>query len=102
MALRIALSQGLHRDIVSGVLDDPEVTRYRNAWWTLYILDRKLSSLMGAPCSINDSDISVPIPGDQTSSRKSSALDMHIKLSRLKAKILDSLSHSEECIAMVS
>ncbi|KAM0198623.1 hypothetical protein ACHAQI_012295, partial [Fusarium lateritium] len=102
MALRIALSQGLHRDIVSGVLDDPEVTRYRNAWWTLYILDRKLSSLMGAPCSIHDSDISVPIPGDQTPSRKSSALDMHIKLSRLKAKILDSLSHSEERIAIVS
>lgn len=102
MALRIALSQGLHRDIVSGVLDDPEVTRYRNAWWTLYILDRKLSSLMGAPCSIHDSDISVPIPGDQTPSRKSSALDMHIKLSRLKAKILDSLSHSEECNAIVS
>ncbi|KAI6750497.1 hypothetical protein HG530_014778 [Fusarium avenaceum] len=94
MALRIALSQGLHRDIVSGVLDDLEVTRYRNAWWTLYILDRKLSSLMGAPCSIHDSDISVPIPKDQTASRKSSALDMHIKLSRLKAKVLDSSSHT--------
>ncbi|KAM0279868.1 hypothetical protein ACHAO9_011494 [Fusarium lateritium] len=91
MALRIALSQGLHRDIVSGVLDDPEVTRYRNTWWTLYILDRKLSSLMGAPCSIHDSDISVPIPRDQTASRKSSALDMHIKLSRLKAKVLDTV-----------
>lgn len=49
MGLRIALSQGLHRDIAGDSADDPEVRRYRNAWWTLYILDRKFSSLI-CPC----------------------------------------------------
>lgn len=71
--------------------DDAEVDRYRNAWWTLYILDRKFSSLMGAPSSVQDSDISVPVPGQLAGSRKSNALDMHIKLSRLIAKVLNSV-----------
>ncbi|KAF5723140.1 transcriptional regulatory [Fusarium mundagurra] len=84
MGLRIALSQDLHRDIAGEPADYPEVRRYRNAWWTLYILDRKFSSLMGAPSSVQDSDISVPIPGDQTKPRRFGSLEMNIKLSRLK------------------
>ncbi|RGP63942.1 transcriptional regulatory [Fusarium sporotrichioides] len=91
LGLRIALSQGLHRDIVGEFSDDNEVKRYRNAWWTLYILDRKFSSLMGAPSSVHDSDISVPVPGVVLESRKSNALDMHIKLSRLIAKVLNTV-----------
>ncbi|SCN79636.1 related to positive activator of transcription [Fusarium fujikuroi] len=91
MGLRIALSQGLHRDIAGDSADDPEVRRYRNAWWTLYILDRKFSSLMGAPSSVQDSDISVPIPGDQTTPRRSSSLEIHIMLSRLKTKVLNTI-----------
>ncbi|PNP82158.1 hypothetical protein FNYG_04347 [Fusarium nygamai] len=91
MGLRIALSQGLHRDIAGESADDPGVRRYRNAWWTLYILDRKFSSLMGAPSSVQDSDISVPIPGDQTTPRRPSSLEMHIKLSRLKTKVLNTI-----------
>ncbi|KAG5770177.1 hypothetical protein H9Q72_002842, partial [Fusarium xylarioides] len=91
IGLRIALSQGLHRDIAGESADDPEVRRYRNAWWTLYILDRKFSSLMGAPSSVQDSDISVPVPGDQITPRRSSSLEMHIKLSRLKTKVLNTI-----------
>ncbi|KAF5566727.1 transcriptional regulatory [Fusarium phyllophilum] len=88
MGLRIALSQGLHRDIAGESAGDPEVRRYRSAWWTLYILDRKFSSLMGAPSSVQDSDVSVPIPGDQITPRRSSSLEIHIKLSRLKTKCI--------------
>lgn len=90
LALRIALSQGLHRDLMGEFQDDPDVSRYRNAWWTLYVLDRKYSSLMGAPSSVHDCDISVPIPRDQSTSRKSNSLEMHVKLSRLIAKVLNS------------
>ncbi|RKL43129.1 hypothetical protein BFJ72_g4542 [Fusarium proliferatum] len=61
MGLRTALSQRLHRDIAGDSADDPEVRRYRNAWWTLYLLDRKFSSLKGAPSSVQDSDISCTV-----------------------------------------
>ena len=94
LALRVALSQGLHRDLMGDRQDDADALRYRNAWWTLYILDRKFSSLMGAPISVHDSDISVPIPTDQTGLRKSNVLKMHTKLSRLMAKVLNSQSRA--------
>src|SRR5687767_5882823 len=45
LGLRIALSQGLHRDLMGQFEDDPDAPRYRNVWWTLYILDRKFSSM---------------------------------------------------------
>lgn len=91
--LRIALSQGFHRDL-SGDLDNAEVIRLRSVWWTLYILDRKFSSLMGAPSSIHDSDITASLPVPNFSVQKAKALDMHVKLSRLIAQVLNSKCRS--------
>lgn len=90
LGLRVALSQGYHRDVVSDLDVHTDMTRHRNVWWTLYILDRKFSSLIGAPSSVHDRDISVPLPMYQKSTQKTCALDMHVRLSRLLAKVLNS------------
>ncbi|KAM5352921.1 hypothetical protein ACJ41O_005643 [Fusarium nematophilum] len=89
VGLRIALTQGYHRDLVGNLDAHADVSRYRSVWWTLYILDRKFSSLIGAPSSVHDSDISVPLPKPHQSAQKSCALDMHVRLSRLLAKVLN-------------
>lgn len=47
---------------------------------------------MGAPSSINDSDISVPLPEGRNSAHASKVVDMHVKLSRLIAKVINSRS----------
>lgn len=86
----MALSQGFHRDAAKSTDDGDEEDRYRSAWWTVYILDRKLSSLMGAPSSIHDGDVSVQLPQGNQSTQQSFALSKHIELSRLIAKILNS------------
>ncbi|KAH6989043.1 fungal-specific transcription factor domain-containing protein [Ilyonectria sp. MPI-CAGE-AT-0026] len=91
LGLRVALSQGYHRDVVSDLDAYTDMTRHRNVWWTLYILDRKFSSLIGAPSSVHDSDISVPLPMYQKSTQKTCALDMHVRLSRLLAKVLNTV-----------
>ncbi|RMJ09437.1 hypothetical protein CDV36_010928 [Fusarium kuroshium] len=92
LGLRIALTQGYHRDLIGGSPDcSTDVSRYRSVWWTLYILDRKFSTLIGAPSSIHDSDISVPLPKPHQSAQKSCALDMHVRLSRLLAKVLNTV-----------
>ncbi|KAF4458267.1 transcriptional regulatory [Fusarium albosuccineum] len=88
IGLQIALTQGYHRDLVGNQDTNTDVSRYRSVWWTLYILDRKFSSLIGAPSSVHDSDISVPLPKPHPSTQKSCALDMHVRLSRLLAKVL--------------
>jgi proline utilization trans-activator len=71
-------------------LDDKEANRRRYAWWTLYILDRKFSSLMGAPNSIQDSDLTVQLPASDTAAQKHKAFGIHVALSKLHAKILNS------------
>lgn len=86
----MALTQGLNRDLDGHGQLRPDSHRLRSAWWTLYILDRKFSSLMGAPSSIQESDITVPLPDPQQSTQKATALDMHVKLSRLIARIINS------------
>lgn len=87
-ALRIALSQGLHREMVYADLAEAEVQRRRAVWWTIYILDRKFSSLMGAPISIQDEDITVPLPNSGHNAHTTEALRVHVNLSRLLARVL--------------
>ncbi|OHW94686.1 C6 transcription factor [Colletotrichum incanum] len=90
-AFRIALTQGLHREPLQGLLNDSEANRLRCIWWTLYILDRKLSSLMGAPNSIQDNDITVQLPRSDPPVQKYKALGIHVVLSRLLAKVLNTV-----------
>ncbi|KAI1291184.1 fungal-specific transcription factor domain-containing protein [Xylaria venustula] len=88
LALRMALSQGLHREMVLGDRTEAEVQRHRAIWWTIYILDRKFSSLMGAPTSIQDEDITVNLPGKNQTEK---VLRTHVTMSRLLATVVDSV-----------
>lgn len=89
-AFRIAISQGLHRELIGGDLTPDQADRYRAVWWTIYILDRRFSSLMGAPNSIQDEDITVPLPESGHNTHIAKALRVHVALSRLLAKVLGS------------
>jgi proline utilization trans-activator len=91
LGLGIASSQGLHCDLLNELSDTEDRDRYHSAWWKLYILDMKLSSLMGAPSSIHDGDITVPLQEVRKPPQKSRALEIHVKLSRLVAKMLNTV-----------
>lgn len=93
IALRMALSHGFHHDPIDdpGMLEQSE--RQRSAWWTLYILDRKFSYLIGSPSQIHDDAITVGLPrSPYQSPQKLKALDVHVKLSRLIGNVIDSES----------
>ncbi|KAK1673881.1 fungal-specific transcription factor domain-containing protein [Colletotrichum godetiae] len=90
-AFRIAVSQGLHREPLKSLVNDSEANRLRCVWWTLYILDRKMTSLMGAPNSIQDSDITVQLPRSDPVVHKYKALGIHVVLSQLLAKVLNTV-----------
>lgn len=66
--------------------------RCNTVWWIVYTLDRQLSSLIGAPSSVRDEDITVPLPLERDNSSIAAALTLQIKLSRLLATILTSAS----------
>ena len=56
-AMRVALGQGMHTDMPVDQLGDRIVERSRRIWWTVYVLDREMTSLMGLPQSVHDDDI---------------------------------------------
>lgn len=55
-AMHISVMHGSHR----GWVDEPQ----KRVFWTLYILDRYISCLMGRPPTIMDDAIRVPLPHD--------------------------------------
>ncbi|KAK1964055.1 fungal-specific transcription factor [Colletotrichum sublineola] len=76
MALRMAISLGLHHEIGSGpvqnplhgqeaklaTLDDATREHRRRVWWSVYSLDRIMSVKSGNPITIQDEDIGVDPP----------------------------------------
>lgn len=80
----------MHTDMRSLHLSESVVERYRETWWTVYVLDRQMTSLMGVPMSLSDDDITAPLPSFIGSLAKQKALDVHIKLARANAAILQS------------
>lgn len=87
-AMRIALSLGMNRETPPGYLDPAEYQRRRRLWWTLYIIDKKVSIMMGAPLSIRDEDIDISLPGHRDLGFSNSALKLHIKLAALEGKVM--------------
>ncbi|EKG14254.1 hypothetical protein MPH_08544 [Macrophomina phaseolina MS6] len=86
-AMRIALCHGMHTDMPMQHLGEAHVERCRRAWWTVYVLDREMTSLMGLPQSIHDDDVHPALPTFSGSVQRTAALNMQIKLSRAIARI---------------
>ncbi len=86
--MRIALSLGMNREAPAHYFDHIENEHRRRVWWTLYIIDRKLSVIMGAPLSVSDEDIDISLPEEHDLGFSNSALKFHIKLAALEGKVM--------------
>lgn len=87
--MRTALFQGMHTDLPVETFGAQRVEQARRIWWTVYILDRELSSLMGLPVQITDEIINAKLP-NYDSAVQVSATNIHIKLCRTIAQVLRS------------
>ncbi|OJJ42312.1 hypothetical protein ASPZODRAFT_20635 [Penicilliopsis zonata CBS 506.65] len=89
-AVRIAMAQGMHTDMPVDQLGEAEVQRCRRIWWTVYVLDRQLTSLMGLPQSIRDDQLHEQLPcmpDALAGSSKIIALWMQIRICRIMEEI---------------
>ena len=86
--VRIALQQGMNREFESGILSDADNEHRSKLWWTLYIIDRRLTSLMGVPLMIHDADISLPRPIMPTEGSLDSIFPYHTHLSAELGNVL--------------
>ena len=88
--MRTALAYGMYTDMPVVHLGESHVQRCRKIWWTVYILDRQMTSLMGLPQSIQDGDVDCQLPVYQGSPQRTASLGLHIKLARLIAEVNNS------------
>ncbi|OJI83682.1 hypothetical protein ASPTUDRAFT_55703 [Aspergillus tubingensis CBS 134.48] len=85
-AMRMAMAHGMHTFMSVTDLGRDNVERCRKIWWTVYILDRHMTSIQGLPQSVDDRFIQAKLPSPEGSENIKS-LDMHIKLCRSIADI---------------
>ncbi|KAM3480002.1 hypothetical protein MY8738_005205 [Beauveria namnaoensis] len=81
-ALRLALSQGMHTDTPPRHLDESLVQRWRRIWWTVYVLDKEMTSLMGLPPALSDEHARSALPTFDGDAFRTAAFLMRIKLSQ--------------------
>lgn len=98
MALRMAMTQGLHREFPADSLASEEAERQRSIWWTIYLLDQKFSSLMGTPSSIRVEDLTVQLPGSGRAAVRHMGLSIHVKLSKVLAMLIHSRYHPDTSV----
>lgn len=97
IALRMSISLGLHRSQYRFALVEPLQREYGcRLFWTLYLLDRLISSKLGYPLAIQDIDIDVEMPGtlgglspaQQEEFHDPVHLSAHTKLAKITGDIL--------------
>ncbi|OBR14946.1 Zn 2cys6 transcription factor [Colletotrichum higginsianum IMI 349063] len=95
-AIRIAQLEGLHTQLPEDTLGAETVTRCRNLWWTLYIMDRHFSCSVGVPMNTQDTDITTLLQPPSTCSQRDATLGLQVKLSYLLSKIITTVYKSEK------
>ncbi|KAJ5779884.1 hypothetical protein N7457_007604 [Penicillium paradoxum] len=91
LALRMAISLGLHQEVSDPSINEADRNRRRRAWWSVYSLDRLLSVKSGNPITIHDEDIGINWPTTVDESTfdpwPSTVLTHYTKLSRILGRI---------------
>lgn len=89
LALRMAISLGLHQEVLDQDMDAYERERRRRLWWSTYSLERLLSVTSGHPISIGDDDIDVLLPSavGGEDPRQAAVLRNYTLLSRILGRI---------------
>ncbi|KAK8084216.1 fungal specific transcription factor domain-containing protein [Apiospora hydei] len=81
LGMHIAIMQGVHQGCVH---DEYE----KSAFWTLYVLDRRLCALTGRPPTLMDESIHLPLPGVSRGFPKLEGLVARVKLAKIAGHIV--------------
>lgn len=90
--MRIAVEQGLHIESHGDNLNYDLAERCRETWWTTFILDRQMSSLLGVPLALSDQDVTAKLPRFGGSTRRAAAMSTHVEIAKATATIIKSQS----------
>lgn len=90
-ASRMAVALGMHREGAIGGFDSIEREVRRRVWWTLYLFEQNLCTILGRPSAIDDSEVSITLPNenmlDGGDCVPPSYIDYTVRLSKLSTDI---------------
>ncbi|ORX92972.1 hypothetical protein K493DRAFT_39435 [Basidiobolus meristosporus CBS 931.73] len=110
MAIRLAQELGLHRTINSQKLEPLEREKRKFLWWNCMLLDRGISSFLGRPLAIHESDCNISLPLLPENLAKEAGIDvadlaysqrsgksyiLHIRLAHITGRILREIYTAE-------
>lgn len=85
IALRMAISLGLHQEASDPQIDSESAEHRRRVWWSTYSMERLLCITSGHPIAIQDEDIQLfppsPMPGEE--GHRASVLASYTELSSI-------------------
>ncbi|KAK7544553.1 C6 transcription factor [Phyllosticta citribraziliensis] len=94
LALRMAISLGLHQEMADPDLDEETREHRRRLWWSVYSMDRILCAKSGNPITILDEDIGV-LPAsrlpDEPEICPATVLSHYTQLSRITGRIMNDI-----------
>ncbi|KAK7553690.1 fungal-specific transcription factor domain-containing protein [Phyllosticta citricarpa] len=94
LALRMAISLGLHQEMVDPDLDEATREHRRRLWWSVYSMDRILCAKSGNPITILDEDIGVLPPSrlpDESEICPAIVMSHYTQLSRITGRIMNDI-----------
>lgn len=78
----------MYTEMHSTYLAGTYVQRCNLMWWTVYVLERRMSSLLGVPMGIAEESISTPLPSCYSRYQQgSNIMEMQVKLCQVLAQI---------------
>ncbi|KAF2210016.1 hypothetical protein CERZMDRAFT_121896 [Cercospora zeae-maydis SCOH1-5] len=95
-ALRLCYVEGIHLIIPDDVISPEFSLRCHKVFWVIYVLDRELSSLMGAITPGSEDDVSAFMAPERQNTILDKALMLRVRLSRLTATTCTTLYSVDE------
>lgn len=82
--------EGLNVEFPDDIVGSKYSKRRNNLWWTIYILDQRISSAVGGPMTIPDDFITATLCSANESPQRDALLSLQVQVSRLIYRVLSS------------
>ncbi|RSM09441.1 hypothetical protein CEP52_004071 [Fusarium oligoseptatum] len=91
MALRLAISHGMHKSTGNGKFSRSESVHRSRLWWSLYMQERRLAAAGGYPMAIADEAISIGPPTDVAGFASAAAIRVNVRAAQITGRITSTI-----------
>ncbi|KAH8672931.1 hypothetical protein BGZ61DRAFT_427508 [Ilyonectria robusta] len=91
IALRLAISNGMHKANQNQTYSRSDSVHRSRLWWSLYMQERRLAAAGGHPMAIADEAISISPPADVSGFSSAAAIRVNVRAARITGRITSTI-----------